>query len=129
MPYPLPTTLYLYQTLQARLASGCGSQLHYRLASAVERPAARTTSAITGSPRPSNGLRLALPAHQAEIVHGEAVAQPEDGDDDGQPHRNLGGRHRHHEEHDGLAVGCAQPVAERDEGDVRRVQHQLDRHE
>src|SRR5207302_7655854 len=42
---------------------------------------------ITGSPRPSNGLRLALPPHEAEVVHGEAAAQAEDGDDDRQAHR------------------------------------------
>src|SRR5438309_8190370 len=129
MPYPLPSTLYLYQTLQARLArrTACGSHVSLRLASPVERPAARTSH--SDSPRPSNGLRLALPPHEAEVVHGEAAAQAEDGDDDRQAHRDLSRGHRHHEEHHGLAVGGPQSMTERHEREVCGVEHQLDRHE
>src|SRR3989442_630640 len=50
---------------QTRLGrrTACGSHDHadHRLASAVGRPAARTTTPITDSPRPSDGLRLARP--------------------------------------------------------------------
>src|SRR5437870_746490 len=50
---------------QTRLGrrTACGSHDHadHRLASAVGRPAARTTTPITDSPRPSDGLRLVRP--------------------------------------------------------------------
>src|SRR5262245_13002843 len=66
---------------QARLArwgpsptTCCRSHDHHRLASAVERPAARTT--ITGSPRPSNGLRLALPFQPRLDGEAGAAANP-----------------------------------------------------
>src|SRR2546427_7629839 len=56
---PARDVLRLARLTQARLGrrTACGSHASLRLASAVERPAARTPH--SGSPRPSNGLRLA----------------------------------------------------------------------
>ena len=49
-------------------------------------------------------------------------------EDDGQPDRGLGGRHRHDEEHHDLAARAVQ-LGQRHEGEVDRVEHQLDAHE
>src|SRR5438128_9176675 len=54
--------------------TACGSHIHFRaispLASAVERPAARTFifEPFHRSPRPSNGLRLALPPPRLALL-------------------------------------------------------------
>src|SRR5687768_6112124 len=50
-------------------------------------------------------------------------------DQDRQADRGLGGGHREDEEHEDLPGGIAQLARERDEVDVDREQHQLDRHQ
>src|SRR6267142_1964110 len=101
MPYPLPPTLYLPG--HHRLASPAAAARTTSSITGSPRPSngLRLARLITGSPRPSNGLRLALPPHQAQVVYREAAAQPEDGDDDRQPHCYLRGGHRHDAEHHG----------------------------
>src|SRR5688572_8068097 len=51
----------------------------------------------------------------------------EQGDDQRQPDGRFRGGHRHHEEGDDLTVHVAAITAERDERQVHRVQHDLDR--
>src|SRR5690242_4519175 len=50
-------------------------------------------------------------------------------DEDGETDRGLGRSHRQDEEHEHLAGGVAELARERDEVDVDREQHQLDRHQ
>src|SRR5215831_16869673 len=57
----------------------------------------------------------------------ERLAVAEQRDHDRKADRGFGRRHGHHEEHDDLAVGRPQRPAERDEAQVHRVEHDLDR--
>src|ERR1700730_14519652 len=113
---------------------------------AIIEPQARAPAAalLTRRPRkafsrnPANGnsgirtsisARFPLPFQRRERVRVERLAMPEETDHDGEPDGGLGRRDRHHEEHDDLPVDSAQGPAEGDEGQVHRVQHDLDRQE
>src|SRR5208282_5909474 len=69
------------------------------------------------------------PSHQSQVVGVDGFTIAENRDDDAQANRRFGRRDSHYEEHDHLAVHRTEPAAERDEGEVYRVEHQLDRHE
>src|SRR3954471_22879728 len=66
--------------------------------------------------RPLSFIRSSL--HHADFVHVDAVALPEDRDNDAQAHRDLGSGHRHHEESENLAVGLPIGPGESDKGQV-----------
>src|SRR6266568_6967643 len=66
---------------------------------------------------------------QVGVVHRRGSAGPEDRHQDREAHDDLGGGHHHHEERDDLPVQVPVHARERDEGQVARVQHQLDAHE
>src|SRR6266481_3162651 len=73
--------------------------------------------------------RVLLPSQGAPLVDREAPALAEDRHVDREAHRDLGGGHAHHEEYQSLSLGRPVALAEGDQGQVRRVEHQLDRHE
>src|SRR5262245_23185121 len=66
---------------------------------------------------------------QVDLVHEHGLPQSEQVDDDREPDRHLGGGDGHHEEHEDLAIERLHVARERDEREVRGVQHELDRHE
>src|SRR5690625_2801236 len=66
---------------------------------------------------------------QVDVVHRGGPAGTEDRDDDREADDDLGGRDDHHEEGEHLAVQVAVHPRERDEREVRRVEHELDPHE
>src|SRR5882757_473851 len=66
---------------------------------------------------------------QVRVVDRGRASGPEDGHDDGQTHHHFGGSDHHHEERDDLPVEVAVTAGERDEGQVRGIEHQLDAHE
>src|SRR5882757_8788434 len=70
-----------------------------------------------------------LVLEQVRVVHRGGPTGAEDGHDDGQPDHHFGGRDHHHEERHDLAVQPAVDPGEGDQGEVHRVQHQLDAHE
>src|SRR5262249_2052067 len=72
---------------------------------------------------------IVSPAQDGELVGVDRRTVAERGDDDREADRGFGGGDRHHEEHDHLAVHRAELTGERDERQVDRVQHELDRHE
>src|SRR5215813_1177295 len=72
---------------------------------------------------------MVLPPHQRQLVHREAAAEPEYGDDDGKTDGDFGGGHAEDEEDEGLAIDGAVALPEGHEGQVRRVEHDLDGHE
>jgi len=63
------------------------------------------------------------------LIHVEGAPRAEDGDDDGQAHGSLGGGDDHHKENEYLPLDPVPVVSEGDEGQVDRVQHQLNGHE
>src|ERR1700732_104865 len=67
--------------------------------------------------------------HRAYVVDHERVAILEDRQDDGQANRGLSRSHHHHEKAEYVAIHLLQRVGERDEREIHRVEHQLDRHE
>src|SRR3954469_19402291 len=66
---------------------------------------------------------------EVEVVGGCTATTTEDGDDDAESDRDLGGRDRQHEEHDHLAANVVERAGERHEREVHRVEHELDAHE
>src|SRR5687768_4830450 len=77
---------------------------------------------------PKRRLKPRLPLQEVEVVHVHGLVVAEDRDDDREPDRGLRRGHRHHEEHEQLTLD-ADHARERDEGEVHRVQHQLDAQE
>src|SRR3990172_800701 len=63
------------------------------------------------------------------VVHACALPAPVDGHDDRESDHDLGGGDHHREEGQDLAVQVVVHPAERHEGEVHRVQLELDRHE
>src|SRR5437773_4712554 len=94
---------------------------------------ASTTKAAKGKSRTSSGSRvgsvIALAPEQVETVGLDRPPYPEDRDDDGQAHRDLGHRDGDREEREDHAGQIAVEPRERHEVDVDRVQHQLDSEE
>src|SRR6516225_1778155 len=66
---------------------------------------------------------------QVGVVPRRGPAGPEDRHQDREADDDLRGGHHHHEERDDLPVQVPVHPRERDEGQVARVQHQLDAHE
>src|SRR5260370_15410189 len=73
-----------------------------------------------------NGHRS--PSHQGQFVGVDSFTIAKSRNDDAECDRSLGGRHGHHEKSDHLPVHRTEPVAERNECEIDRVQHQFDRH-
>src|ERR1051326_7593027 len=85
-----------------------------------------------GAPHGAMGISQTytrLPPHDRQVVHVRAVPPAEYQDDDREPDRHLGGGDDHHEQDDHLARDRAVEPRKGDEGDVDRVEHQLDAHE
>src|SRR3954451_8727489 len=77
--------------------------------------------ALTEAPRV--GTRSA--PQQVDVVGGRAApAPPEDGHDDGEPDRDLGGGDHEHEEDDRLTADVVERLGERDEREVGGVEHE-----
>src|SRR6185312_2077197 len=82
--------------------------------------------------KPASGKRaisssMRSPLQAREGVGGQRLAMTEHADEDREADRGFGGGDGHDEEHDDLPVGGAERPAERDEAQVHRVQHDLDR--
>src|SRR5579862_2426673 len=88
-----------------------------------------TPRAGKSSISPRGKFAAISPPHQVEFIRVDRGAVAENGQDDAQPNRGFGGRHHHDEKDDGLTVDGTPRPAQRDEGQVDRVEHQLDRHE
>src|SRR5829696_8342688 len=86
----------------------------------------RPRQGVRGLGRRLKEQHLALEEVDVPQVHALEVA--ERGDDDRQPHRGLGRRDRHDEDHEALP-GCAVELREGHERQVHGVEHQLDAHE
>src|SRR4029079_7326175 len=69
--------------------------------------------------------------HRVVLVDERRLAVTEDGDDDRQPDGRLGGGHGDDQERDHRAVPLQvrHEGADRDDGEVDAVEHELDRHE
>src|SRR5690242_3397274 len=80
-----------------------------------------------GSSGISNNIGARLPLQHRERVRAQRLAMAEERDHERQTDRGFGGRDAHHEKRDDLAVDGPQIAPHRDEGDVHRVQHDLDR--
>src|SRR5687767_9061077 len=90
----------------------------------------RPSMALTRKPTSGNsGISASTesPLEQRECVGVERFAVAEQRDHDRQADRGFGGRHRHHEEGDDLAVDIAAKAPEGDERQVHRVQHDFNR--
>src|SRR5437763_2473733 len=94
----------------------------------TSRTAALTSGIATSSHTLDNTADPSV-LQQVRVVDACRAPRPEDGHDDGQPDDDLGRGHHHDEERHDLPVQAAVDAAERDEREVRRVQHQLDAHE
>src|SRR5882724_10484819 len=87
---------------------------------------AARSSVLMPPPRLGSYARsVLLVLEQVRVVHRGRPTGAEDGRDDRQPDHDLGGRDDHHEERHDLAVH----PGEGDQGQVHRVEHQLDAHE
>src|SRR5215212_661375 len=71
-------------------------------------------------------MAAALSFQQIHLVHVDRVALAEDGDDDSEAHGDLGSGDRHHKESEDLPVKAAPLTGKGDEGQVDRIEHQLD---
>src|SRR3954453_7437968 len=65
-------------------------------------------------------------AQRDQVVDVEFRAAPRHGDHQAEADHDLRGRDRHHDQREHLAAGLAVIAGERDQGEVRGVQHQLD---
>src|SRR2546422_11480354 len=63
-----------------------------------------TRKPSSGNAGMSQRCCIALVLHRVHVVHVQGVAILEYGQDDGQPHRGLGGRHYHDEEREQVAI-------------------------
>src|SRR6266851_6648908 len=90
-------------------------------------PTSGENAAIQESVIKSMVFLLSLEA--AQVVHVDRAQVAEERDEDREPDRRLGRRHREDEEHEHLAGEVAQLVREGDEVRVDGKQHQLDRHQ
>src|SRR5262245_16711040 len=113
----------------SRITAGRGSTFGAKISHAPESTAAM--SGRNGIQRSSSlvcSVNLS-PLHLAGVfdVHGVAVAYQTD--DDRQSDGDLDGGHHHDHERQDLALVVADLAAERDQRQVRGVQHQLDAHE
>src|SRR5690606_11469345 len=86
----------------------------------------------------SNDIRIPVRRAVRQEVRSialDGLPEAEEADEDREADRRFGGGHRDHEEREHLALmvpglgGAGAPPVERDQGQVDRVQHDLDRHE
>src|SRR5262245_14463996 len=92
------------------------------------RPLTATpTSGRTGM-RPMS-FSIASPPEEVDLVDVGRALETEQGDDDREPRRGFRGGERHDEEDVDLGLGSAGLARERDEGQVRGVEHELDAHQ
>src|SRR5215469_5849908 len=104
-------------------------------------PVSSTTAPISGktssshdsfsAPVAATVCNVVIPSvlQQVGVVYRRGPAGPEDRHQDREADDDLRGGHHHHEERDDLPVQVPVHPRERDEGQVARVQHQLDAHE
>src|SRR6476646_4705796 len=108
----------------------------------ASRPSRRPIVAVTMNPASGRAMmrttracnmvtRRASSAHRVVLVDERRLAVAEDRDDDRQPDRRLGRGYRHDQQRDHRAVALQlrDERAERDDGQVHGVEHQLDRHQ
>src|SRR5262245_23821197 len=98
------------------------------VASSPDTTLGRRLPSAAFTTKPSNGnsgIRYSTqsPLERCERVRREHFLVPEHGDHDSEAHRGLGGGHRHHEEHDDLAVDLTAEAVDRHERQVDGVQH------
>src|SRR3990172_6182705 len=95
------------------------------------RPANRFTAAPASGRAGISQTRssIASPPQDRGVVHARALPAPVDGHDDREADHDLGRGDHHREEGQHLAVQVVVHPAERHEGEVHRVQLELDRHE
>src|SRR5919112_1069019 len=74
-------------------------------------------------------IPFASELEQVGVVDGGGATRAEDAQNDGQTNDDLGRRDEHHEQRDDLAVQRPPHAGEGDEGEVGRVEHELDAHE
>src|ERR1700712_1856124 len=90
---------------------------------------AAPASGRIGMSQSSSSMSGLLPLHQIQAVDVDGAPLAEDGDEEREPHRGLGGGDRHHEEDDQL-TGVVPPLPRiGDQGEVGGVEHQLHREE
>src|SRR4051812_29957729 len=80
----------------------------------------------------NSGMRSSItssPFQARERIGVQRLAMAEEADHDGQTDGGFGRGDGHDEKHDDLSVGRAKRAAERDEGQVDGVEHDLDRQE
>src|SRR3954451_13926201 len=106
-------------------ALSAGSAMSSQAYAVIPVAAAAAPSAVASV---STGWLL-LQLQEVGVVDGGRTTGAEDGHDDGQSDDHLGGRDDHDEQRDHLAVQAAVDAGEGDEGEVGRVEHQLDAHE
>src|SRR5215218_522499 len=88
------------------------------------------STAALGFQRSAIGSAMGISPFQGRERFGvERFAMPEQADHERETDRGFGGRHRHHEEGDDLAIDRAPLAPERDEREIDGVQHDLDRHQ
>ena len=102
-------------------------------------PTSSSTAADTSGRATSSQAALWMPCavvtvgpsvlQEVGVVHRRRPPGSEDGHDDRETHDDLGGGDHHDEERHDLAVQGAVDARERDQGEVDRVEHQLDAHE
>src|SRR5262245_17013796 len=88
-----------------------------------------SATAASGSAGMIQSIVLGLALEEVDLVHVHRLLETEHVDDDGETDRDLGSRDSHDEEHEDLAVERVHRARERDEREIRGVQHELDRHE
>src|SRR3954468_2306719 len=94
---------------------------------ALTRNPSSGSSGISNSMTAQRSGARRLPFQHRERFGVQRLTMAKQRDHDRQADRRLGRRDGHHEEHDDLSVSGAQRAAERDECQVHRVQHDLDR--
>src|ERR1051325_6633558 len=70
-----------------------------------------------------------LPLQELHVPGIESLPEAKDRDHDREPDDRLRGRHGHDEKHDHLPFDGTKEPREGDEGDIDRVEHELDRHQ
>src|SRR6266496_2435667 len=95
----------------------------------------RPVSSSTAAPRRGRAgtsaasLTAASPSEQPGVVHVRGPGLAVEGHDDGEPHHHLRRRHHHREEGDDLSGQVPLLAGEGNQGQVDRVQLELDGHE
>ena len=106
-----------------------GSPMRLPNSSSTTAPNAGSAGISQTRSRRSRRAHVDQPFSRSTSSAVDAVAAPEDRHDDRETDRDLGGRDDQREEHDHLAADVVERLGERDEREVRRVEHQLDAHE